>query len=94
MSRPDAVIVPRRYAKGNTDDERKDSIVEIAETLLECGPIELAWCHDQITYYFCTRDPIDTEYYHDIHPTKARKPRYEWTVQPDGTRVGYLLDDA
>jgi hypothetical protein len=91
-TRPDAVRVPRNFATGRTADERKESVVEVAEVLLECGPIELAWCHDQIKYFFCTRDPEDTEQFPDRH-RRARQPRYHWIAGPDGTELGYLVSD-
>jgi hypothetical protein len=92
QTRPDAVIIPSDIIPADTDNRRKESVVEIAENLLECGPLELAWCHPDTRYYFCTRDPHDTEKYATWHP-KIGKPRYRWTDGLNGIKLGYLLSE-
>lgn len=92
MGRPDAVNIPRDLIARGTANQRKEFVVEIAEKLLECGPFELAWCRDQIWYFFCTRDPNDTEKYANWHP-RAGQPRYRWTEGPNGTKLGYLMSE-
>lgn len=92
-TRPDAVVVPRSQVTGSDDNARKESVVEVAELLLECGPQELAWCHDQMSYFFCTRKPEDTELYPSSHP-HIGKPRYRWEVRDEGVKLGYLLSEG
>lgn len=90
MSRPDAVKVPTHEAISLHDYKRIESVVEIAETLLECGPRELAWCHPQTGYCFCARRAEDTENHPLWHPQYG-EPRYHWTDGPNGTKLGYLM---
>lgn len=90
MGRPDAVRVPNDGTISFHDHEGIANVVGIAEQLLECGPLELAWCHPQTGYCFCTRDPHDLEQFPDTH-RQARQPRYHWVTRPDGTELGYLM---
>lgn len=91
-TRPDAVIIPRGFMAGTNDDQRKESIVEVAERLLECESLELAWCHDQVSYFFCTRRAEDTEMFPVTH-RQAGQPRYRWIKRDDGLKVGYLVSE-
>lgn len=90
MSRPDAILVPKSREHGSDASARMESILDVAEPLLECGPHELAWCRDQTTYFFCTRSPEDSELYPTWHP-ESGKPRYDWVPAPHGgIKLGHL----
>jgi hypothetical protein len=71
------------------NDEAKESAVEIAERLLQIdlASHDLAWVRDQMTYFFATRSPEDTEFQPE---TKA--PRYRWEHVSEGEEVGWLAN--
>ena len=94
MARPDAVIIPENLALANDlmNRDRMKSVADLADSLLECGPLELPWCHPNPGYYFCTRDWKDTEMYPTFHE-RAGQPRYLWApalTGPEGVKFGFL----
>ena len=100
MRRPDAARWPKTGSDAlianpfkQLSDSAKEDAVEIAEMLLEIATDspELAWVRDQVTYFFATRDPNDTEFHPVGHPREGQ-PRYGWVDRPDGAKVGWLID--
>jgi hypothetical protein len=88
---PDAVIW-KKTPIGKLTDQGRETAVETAERLLQIDPLslELAWVRDQVSYYFATRDPTDTEFYAEGHH-RSHQPRYVWADQGDGSKLGWRV---
>jgi hypothetical protein len=92
---PDALIVPEAWKKGQTQLDRIDSILEVAEPLLRVNRSrgERAYIRRQPGgRLFVTSDPHDTLQFPVGHPREGR-PRYHWVSRPDGSEYGYLVKD-
>jgi hypothetical protein len=92
---PDALIVPEAWKKGQTQLERIDSILELAEPLLRVDRSkgQRAFIRRQPGgRLFVTADPRDTLQCPVGHPCEGR-PRYRWVPRPDGSEYGYLLEE-
>ena len=93
---PDALILPETWKKGETQLDRIDSILAIAEPLLKVVRPrgERAYIRRQPGgRLFVTADPHDTLQFPVGHPREG-KPRYHWIPQPDGSEHGFLVEEA
>ena len=92
---PDALIVPETWKKGQTQLDRIDSILELAEPLLRVDRSkgQRAYIRRQPGgRLYVTADPHDTLQFPVGHPREGR-PRYNWDSRPDGSEYGYLPKD-
>jgi hypothetical protein len=92
---PHALIIPEAWKKGQTQLERIDSILELAEPLLgvDRSRGQRAYIRRQPGgRLFVTADPHDTLRFPVGHPHEG-KPRYHWVPRPDGSEHGYLAKD-
>lgn len=93
---PDALCIPERLKQGRTLWERMNSILDLAEPLLNVdrGRGDRAYIRRQGDgWLFVTRDPEDTLYF-PLHTPLRGRPRYRWLDAPDGIRRGYLVPEA
>ncbi len=93
---PDALCIPERFKRGRTLWERMNSILDLAEPLLEVDRVrgDRAYIRRQGDgWLFVTRDPEDTLYFPLNTPLRGR-PRYRWLDSADGIRRGYLVPEA
>jgi hypothetical protein len=96
MSRPDALILPEAWKQGKTQIARIDSILAIAEPLLDVDRAkgERAYIRRQPGgRLFITADPHDTLQFPIGHPQEGRL-RYRWVAAADGSEHGFLVEDA
>jgi hypothetical protein len=96
MSTPDALILPESLKKGETQIDRIDSILSIAEPLLKIDRTkgQRAYIRRQPgSRLFVTSNPEDTLQYPVGHDQEG-KPRYVWIVQPSGIDYGFLIEGA
>ncbi len=94
MDTPDALILPETWKKGATQLDRIDSILAIAEPLLNIDRSkgERAYIRRQPAgRLFVTGDPQDTLQFPLGHPQEGR-PRYHWVANPDGSEHGFLVE--
>jgi hypothetical protein len=94
MRAPDALFLPEAWKKGETQLDRIDSILDIAEPLLEVDRSrrEKAYIRRQPNgRLFVTKDPLDILQYPVGHPREG-KPRYHWVARPDGSEHGFLVE--
>ena len=94
--RPDALKLPEAWKKGQTQIDRIDSILAIAEPLLNVDRSkgERAYIRRQPGgRLFVTADPRDTLQFPSGHP-RAGQPRYHWVASADGAEYGYLIEGA
>ena len=92
----DALIVPESWKTGETQLDRIDSILRVAEPLLGIDRLRggRAYIRRQPGgRLFITSDPLDTLAF-PIGHHQAGKPRYLWTTAPDGSERGQLVEDA
>lgn len=92
----DALIIPESWKRGETQLDRIDSILQIAEPLLgvDRSRGEKAYIRRQPGgKLFITANPQDTLSFPVDHPLQGR-PRYGWTPHPDGTERGTLTVEA
>jgi hypothetical protein len=87
---PDAVIW-KKTPLGKLTNLGRETAVDTAERLLQINPLslELAHVRDQVSYYFATRDPTDTEFHCG---QRMGSPRYRWVDQGDGSKLGWLIN--
>jgi hypothetical protein len=93
---PDALSLPEAWKKGETQLDRIDSILAIAEPLLNVDRSrgERAYIRRQEGgRLFVTPDPQDTLKFPIGHPHEG-KLRYHWIGQPDGSQHGFLVEEA
>jgi hypothetical protein len=93
---PDALILPEAWKTGGTQLERIDSILEIAEPLLQVDRSkgEKAYIRRQPGgRLFVTSNPYDTLQFPLGH-SREGKPRYRWVLHPDGSEYGFLVEDS
>ncbi|WP_165072121.1 hypothetical protein [Paludisphaera rhizosphaerae] len=93
--RPDAVRIPASLvARHGAGEDRYESVVLLAEDLLEVDldSLEEAYCRDQQTFFFCTRDPQDAMNRPANADSRPGEPRYRWEPAEDGVELGYLID--
>ena len=93
---PDALIIPEAWKKGETQIDRIDSILDIAEPLLaiDRSKGQRAYIRRQPGgRLFVTADPHDTLQFPIGHSLEGR-PRYHWVVLADGAEHGFLLEGA
>jgi hypothetical protein len=93
--RPDALMLSESRKSGARLLDRVASIVDIAEPLLgvdrACG--ERAYIRLQGNgRLFITRSTLDTINFPKDH-ARDGQPRYRWVPQPDGSELGYLIDE-
>jgi hypothetical protein len=94
MNPPDALLLPEAWKTGQTQLDRIDSILAIAEPLLK-----LDRARGQKAYIrrqpggrlFVTADPVDTLRFPLGHPREGT-PRYRWVPQADGSEHGSLVE--
>ena len=94
MNDPHALIFPESWKQGQTQIDRIDSILAIAEPLLgvDRSKGERAYIRRQPGgRLFITTDPRDTLQFPVGHPREG-KSRYNWVVRPDGSQLGFLVD--
>lgn len=96
MPRPDAILLPASTKTGNTQLDRIDSVLAIAEPILEVKrPQERGYIRQQVGKFFVTRDFRDTLYGRNGTPDEG-KPRYRWEAANipgvEGAEVGYLVN--
>ncbi|MGC8638731.1 MAG: hypothetical protein ACP5XB_02500 [Isosphaeraceae bacterium] len=93
---PDALMLPEAWKRGETQYDRIDSILAIAEPLLNVDRSkgERAYIRRQPGgRLFVTADPQDTMQFPIGHSQEGRS-RYNWVASPDGAEYGYLIEDA
>ena len=93
---PNALFLPETWKKGETQLDRIDSILAIAEPLLKIvrSMGERAYIRRQPGgRLFVTADPHDTLQFPVGHPREG-KPRYHWIEQPDGSEHGFLVEEG
>jgi hypothetical protein len=96
MTTPDALIVPESWKKGQTQLDRIDSILAVAEPLLRVDRAkgERAYIRRQPAgRLFITAHPHDTLQFPVGHPQEG-KPRYRWVAAHEGCEHGYLEEDT
>jgi hypothetical protein len=96
MQIPDALMILESCKKGQTQLDRIDSILAIAEPLLHVDRSqgERAYIRRQPGgRLFVTADPLDTLQFPLGHPHEG-KPRYRWIPAADGCEHGFLAEDA
>ncbi len=96
MNRPDALILPESWKVGKTQIDRIDSILMIAEPLLNVDRARggRAYIRRQPGgRLFVTSDPGDTLKFPIGHDREGM-PRYSWNPQPDGSEHGFLVEGA
>ena len=96
MNHPDALLLPEAWKTGPTQLERIDSILAIAEPLLDVNRATggRAYIRRQPGgRLFVTADPADTLRFPIGHPREGN-PRYRWVPQADGSEHGYLVEEA
>jgi hypothetical protein len=94
--RPDALFLRESLKKGRTQYERISSVCDVAEPILgvDRSRGERAYIRRQPGgWLFITRDPEDTIYHPLDSPIRGRD-RYAWMARPDGSRWGYLTEEA
>jgi hypothetical protein len=94
--RSDALLLPEAWKKGETQLDRIDSILAIAEPLLEVDRArgQKAYIRRQPGgRLFVTADPLDTLCFPVGHRLEGR-PRYRWSERPDGSASGFLVEEA
>lgn len=93
--RPDALRMAETAKSGGRIFDRVRSICLIAEPILQvdyAGGERAYICKLQHGRLFITRNPASTVYFPTDHPRSGQQ-RYRWERQPDGTELGYLLED-
>jgi hypothetical protein len=96
MNNPDAVFLPESWKVGDTQLDRIDSILSVAEPLLNVDRARggRAYIRRQPGgRLFVTTDPADTIQFPIGHAREGR-PRYRWAAQPDGLEYGFLVEGA
>jgi hypothetical protein len=96
MNTPDALILPEAWKTGQTQLDRIDSILAVAEPLLN-----LDRARGQKAYIrrqpggrlFVTADPHDSLRFPVGHAREGM-PRYQWVGQADGSEHGFLIKEA
>jgi hypothetical protein len=92
MKTPDALLLPEAWKKGETQIDRIDSILSIAEPLLNVDRSLGARAYIRRQpggRLFVSPDPHDTLQFPVGHPREG-KPRYHWIARPDGSEHGFL----
>lgn len=92
----DALFIPESWKRGETQLDRIDSILQVAEPLLgvDRSRGQKAYIRRQPGgRLFITADPGDTLSFPVGHPLQGRA-RYGWTTHPDGTERGTLVAEA
>jgi hypothetical protein len=91
---PDALILPESWKKGETQLDRIDSILQVAEPLLKLNRLrgEKAYIRRQPGgRLFVTASPHDTLRFPLGHAQEGRA-RYHWVSRPDGSEYGFLVE--
>jgi hypothetical protein len=91
-SRPDALIVPEERKSGSRQIDRINSILDLAEPILEVDRTrgDRGYIRRQPGgTLFITRNPADTLLYPIGHPREGQ-PRYRWADAGDGIQRGFL----
>lgn len=92
----DALFIPESWKRGETQLDRIDSILQVAEPLLgvDRSRGEKAYIRRQPGgRLFITANPADTLSFPVGHSLQGRA-RYVWTTHPDGTERGTLIAEA
>ncbi len=95
MRPPDALLLPEVWKTGQTQLDRIDSILAIAEPLLNVvrAAGQKAYIRRQPGgRLFVTSDPADTLRFPLGHSHEGSS-RYRWIPQPDGSEYGFLLGE-
>jgi hypothetical protein len=93
---PDALILPEAWKKGDTQLDRIDSILQVAEPLLKVNRPsgERAYIRRQPGgRLFVTASPLDTLRFPLGHAQEG-KTRYHWVPRADGSEHGFLVEDG
>ncbi len=96
MNIPDALILPESWKSGGTQIDRIDSVLRVAEPLLNVdrGRGGRAYIRRQPGgRLFVTSDPADTLQF-PIGHAREGMPKYRWVLQPDGSEHGFLVEGA
>lgn len=96
MDHPDALLLPESWKTGQSQLDRIDSILAIAEPLLgvDRAAGQRAYIRRQPGgRLFVTADPADTLRFPLGHPREGN-PRYRWAPRPDGSEHGFLVEEA
>jgi hypothetical protein len=96
MPTPDALLIPESWKKGQTQLDRIDSILAIAEPLLHVDRAQgrRAYIRRQPGgRLFVTADPLDTLQFPVGHEQEG-KARYRWVATVDGCEHGFLNEDV
>jgi hypothetical protein len=96
MNTPNALILPEAWKKGESQIDRIDSILAIAEPLLDVDRSkgERAYIRRQPGgRLFVTSDPHDTLLFPIGHSQEGQQ-RYHWIVSADGSEHGFLIEGA
>lgn len=98
--KPDAILFHSSHKEGTTIRQRIVNVQKAFGPVLggdqftELGPQFGGRVYSREVggqWYLATLHHGDTLLYPNDHD-KAKQPRYDWEVQPDGTRHGYLKD--
>ena len=91
---PDAVMMPVAWGDGLDDDAYTRRVCDYARFLLGGRPyVRAPMPGSRERMLFATTNPHDTMF-HEYGHARQLKPRYMWEDRPDGSRVGWLTDDA
>jgi hypothetical protein len=96
MNPPDALLLPEAWKTGQTQLDRIDSILAIAEPLLNVNRPggQRAYIRRQPGgRLFVTADPTDTLRFPLGH-LREGAARYRWVAQPDGSEHGFLIEEV
>lgn len=96
MNHPDALLLPEAWKTGQSQLDRIDSILAIAEPLLNLDRAagQKAYIRRQPGgRLFVTADPTDTLRFPLGHPREGN-PRYRWVARDDGSEHGFLVEEA
>jgi hypothetical protein len=97
--KPDAVLFPDTFKKGKSSLDRTTHVQrELGPRLGGSDHTSLGAAHGGRVYsrdvgggmFLATLSPEDTLLFPSGHD-HARRPRYRWEDQPDGTKHGFLL---
>jgi hypothetical protein len=96
MITPNALMIPEAWKKGETQLDRIDSILAIAEPLLNVDRSkgQRAYIRRQPGgRLFVTTNPHDTLQFPLGHPQEGSS-RYHWILRADGSEQGFLVEAA
>lgn len=92
--KPDAVLIPRNYGKGERSVTEDISLLK-AEfmPILQSKSVYFVMDSGYGDMIFATENPGECLNYGTTH-AQARQPRYDWTDRGDGVLYGHLKEDV